>query len=197
MARANGGPAAPELSPVCGLKRKAPARLPGGRNSNCGFSPSTAGGGRQKNGCQDSCLKAAARGTTVLLAWMTTQVCFRARSHNQNISFSTCAKQRCIPPPPSERNRDACRPPRHDRTSSGEEPPHHRAATGADRAETRGRPSDDALGERACDVRTNPCGLRTQSAVDREGAGDERVALLKARRGPGTSPAPTALCVSA
>ena len=36
----------------------------------------------KKNGCQDSCLKAAARGTTLLLAWMTTQVCFRARSHN-------------------------------------------------------------------------------------------------------------------
>jgi hypothetical protein len=35
-------------------KRKAPARLPGGRNFNCGFSPSTTGGTRQKNGCQDS-----------------------------------------------------------------------------------------------------------------------------------------------
>jgi hypothetical protein len=30
------------------LKRKAPARLPGGRNSNCGFSPSTLGDDRQK-----------------------------------------------------------------------------------------------------------------------------------------------------
>src|SRR3981189_1171147 len=102
-----------------------------------------------------------------------------------------------MPPPPRRESRNACRPTRHDRAPPGEEPTHHRAATGADRAETRRRPPDDALGERACDVRTNPCGLRTQSAVDREGAGDERVALLKARRGPGTSPAPTALCVSA
>src|SRR3977135_2406607 len=44
------------------LKRKTPARLPGGRNSNCGFSPSTASDVRQKNGCQDSCWTAAARG---------------------------------------------------------------------------------------------------------------------------------------
>jgi len=35
-------------------KCKAPARLPGGRNSNCGFSPTPLSGVRQKNACQDS-----------------------------------------------------------------------------------------------------------------------------------------------
>src|SRR4030081_515051 len=128
---------------------------------------------------------------------MTTQVCSAAQPHNQNISASTWAKWRCIPPPPRRESRNACRPPRHDRASSGEEPTHHRAATGTDRAETRRRPPDDAFGKGARDVRTNPCRLRTKPAVDRDEAEDERVALLKARRGPGSSPAPTALCVSA
>ena len=36
------------------LKCEAPARLPGGRNSNCGFSPSTTWRWRQKSGCQES-----------------------------------------------------------------------------------------------------------------------------------------------
>jgi hypothetical protein len=36
------------------LKRKAPARLPGGRNSNCGFSPTRFLSGRQKSACQES-----------------------------------------------------------------------------------------------------------------------------------------------
>jgi hypothetical protein len=31
-----------------------PARFAGGRNSDCGFSPTPSGGSRQKNGCQDS-----------------------------------------------------------------------------------------------------------------------------------------------
>jgi hypothetical protein len=35
-------------------KYKAPARLPGGRNSNCGFSPIPSRAVRQKNACQDS-----------------------------------------------------------------------------------------------------------------------------------------------
>src|ERR1700716_501501 len=97
-----------------------------------------------------------------------------------------------MPPPPRRESRNACRPPRHDRASSGEEPTHHRAATGADRAETRRRPPDNAFGKGARDVRTDPCRLRTEPAVDRDGAGDERVALLKARRGPGASPSPIA-----
>src|SRR5258708_40179374 len=53
---------------------------------------------------------------------------------------------------PSRRNRDVRRPPHHDRTPSGEEPSHYRAATGADRQETRGRPTDHTFGKRACDV---------------------------------------------
>src|SRR4051812_33648875 len=36
-------------------KRKAPARLPGGRNSNCGFSPIPLWRGCQKTVCQDFC----------------------------------------------------------------------------------------------------------------------------------------------
>src|SRR4030081_4032116 len=36
-------------------ERKAPARHPGGRNSNCGFSPIPPGAVRQKTACQESC----------------------------------------------------------------------------------------------------------------------------------------------
>ena len=42
-------------------KRKTPARVSGGRNSNCGFSPARSGAARQKNGRQDSRSNAASR----------------------------------------------------------------------------------------------------------------------------------------